>query len=84
VVPLERVLRGVHEAAGVGTIFPDDAGRPVLHLHAAFGRDDQTAAGCIRRGVITWVVGEAIVIELLGSAAHRARDQELGFEVLEP
>ena len=83
VVPLERVLRDVHEAAGVGTIFPDDAGRPVLHLHAAFGRDDQTAAGCIRRGVITWVVGEAIVIELLGSAARRVRDAKLGFEVLE-
>jgi predicted DNA-binding protein with PD1-like motif len=84
VVPMERVLHDVHEAAGVGTIFPDDAGRPVLHLHAAFGRDDQVAAGCIRRGVITWVVGEAIVIELVGSEARRVRDTELGFEVLEP
>ena len=42
VVPLERVLHDVHEMAGAGTIFPDEAGRPVLHLHAAFGRDDQT------------------------------------------
>jgi predicted DNA-binding protein with PD1-like motif len=84
VVPLEHMLHDVHEAAGVGTIFPDDAGRPVLHLHAAFGRDDQVAAGCIRRGVITWVVGEAIVIELVGSEARRVRDTELGFEVLEP
>ena len=84
VVPLERVLHDVHEAAGVGTIFPDDAGRPVLHLHAAFGRDDKVLAGCIRRGVTTWVVGEAIVIELVGNAARRVRDAELGFEVLEP
>jgi predicted DNA-binding protein with PD1-like motif len=84
VVPLERVLHDVHEAAGVGTIFPDDAGRPVLHLHAAFGRDDQAVAGCIRRGVVTWVVGEAIVIELVASGARRAHDAERGFEVLEP
>jgi predicted DNA-binding protein with PD1-like motif len=74
----------VHEAAGVGTIFPDDAGRPVLHLHAAFGRDDRAVAGCIRRGVITWIVGEAIVLELAGSTARRTHDDELGFEVLEP
>ena len=84
VVPMERVLHDVHEAAGVGTIFPDDAGRPVLHLHAAFGREDRVVAGCIRRGVVTWVVGEAIVIELVGSEARRVRDTELGFEVLEP
>jgi len=84
VVPLERVLHDVHEAAGVGTIFPDDAGRSVLHLHAVFGRDDKVLAGCIRRGVTTWVVGEAIVIELVGNAARRVRDAELGFEVLEP
>jgi predicted DNA-binding protein with PD1-like motif len=84
VVPIERQLHDVHEAAGVGTIFPDDAGRPVVHLHAAFGRDDKVVAGCIRRGVTTWVVGEAIVIELVDSRAHRSRAAQLGFEVLEP
>ena len=26
--PMERVLQGVHEMAGVGTLFPDAAGRP--------------------------------------------------------
>ena len=74
VVPMERVLHGVHEMAGAGTIFPDENGRPVLHLHAAFGRDDQVTAGCIRTGVKTWVVAEAVVIELdrqRGDAARR-------------
>jgi len=84
IVPMERVLRGAHEVAGVGTIFPDESGRPVLHLHAAFGRDDRVVAGCIRRGVLTWVVGEAVVIELLDSAAARRLDPETGFELLDP
>jgi predicted DNA-binding protein with PD1-like motif len=83
IVPMERVLRGAHEVAGVGTIFPDESGQPVLHLHAAFGRDGQVVAGCIRKGVLTWVVGEAIVIELLGSAAARRLDPATGFELLD-
>ena len=35
---------------GAGTLFPDEADRPALHLHAAFGRDDKVTAGCIRAG----------------------------------
>jgi predicted DNA-binding protein with PD1-like motif len=81
--PVERLLDGVHEMAGVGTLFPDDAGRPVLHLHAAFGRGDRVSAGCIRRGVATWVIGEAIVIELTGNAAARRVNPATGFELLE-
>ena len=82
VVPMERALHDVHEMVGAGTLFPDEAGRPVLHLHAAFGRDDQVAAGCIRAGVTTWVVGEAVLIELVGSDAHRSFDPATGFELL--
>ena len=83
VVPMERVLHDVHEMAGAGTIFPDESGRPVLHLHAAFGRDDQVTAGCIRTGVKTWIVAEAVVIELTGSEATRRVDQATGFELLD-
>jgi predicted DNA-binding protein with PD1-like motif len=81
--PVERVLRGVHEMTGVGTLFPDVAGRPTLHLHAAFGRDDRVTAGCIRLGVTTWVVGEVVVIELTSSDAVRRVDPVTGFELLE-
>jgi len=69
--------------AGVGTLFPDEAGRPVLHLHAAFGRDDQVTAGCIRRGVTTWVIGEVVVIELVGNDAVRRVDPASGFGLLD-
>jgi predicted DNA-binding protein with PD1-like motif len=83
VVAMERVLHDVHEMAGAGTIFPDESGRPVLHLHAAFGRDDRVTAGCIRTGVKTWVVAEAVVIELAGSEAIRRVDPATGFELLD-
>jgi len=84
VVPMERVLHDVHEMAGAGTIFPDESGRPVLHLHAVFGRDDQVTAGCVRTGVKTWVVAEVVIIELTGSEATRRVDRAAGFELLEP
>ena len=81
--PIERVLRGAHEMAGVGTLFPDGAGRATLHLHAAFGRDDRVTAGCIRLGVTTWIIGEAVVIELVDNAATRRLDPATGFELLD-
>lgn len=84
VVPMERLLHDVHEMAGAGTIFPDENGKPVLHLHAAFGRDDQVTTGCIRRGVVTWMVGEVVIIELTDSDARRRRDAATGFQLLEP
>lgn len=83
IVPIERVLHDVHEVAGVGTIFPDEAGRPILHLHAAFGRDDRVIAGCVRLGVTTWLIGEVVIIELAGSTAFRRVDPSSGFGLLE-
>ena len=53
VVPVERAIGGMHELAGVGTIFPDETGRPVLHMHAALGREGAAAVGCVRAGVKT-------------------------------
>ena len=83
VVPMQRALHDVHEMVGAGTLFPDEAGRPVLHLHASFGRDTAVTTGCIRNGVRTWAIGEAVVIELVGSTATRREDQSTGFELLD-
>ena len=49
--PMTTALAGVHEVAGVGTIFPNEAGEPVLHMHMACGRGDATTTGCVRAGV---------------------------------
>ena len=53
-VPMVSALRGVHEAAAVGTLFPDETGKPVLHMHSTFGRGDAALSGCIREGIVTW------------------------------
>jgi predicted DNA-binding protein with PD1-like motif len=84
VIPMEHVLDNVHEIAGVGTIFPDKAGKPVLHMHIAGGRKDRAVTGCVRRGVKVWQVLEVIISELVDTRAHRAFDENTGFELLEP
>ena len=81
--PMITLLKGVHEACGVGTIFVDEAGKPKLHMHASFGRRDHTVTGCVRMGVDVWRIGEVIMIELSGTSARRAIDKETGFEFLE-
>ena len=77
------LLSGVHEACGVGTIFADEEGKPKLHMHASFGRKQNTVTGCVRMGVDVWRIGEVVVLELAGVSARRAKDQETGFEFLE-
>lgn len=83
VVPLIHELQGVHEAAAVGTLFPDEEGTPRLHMHAALGREGLTRTGCVRKGIEVWKLGEVVLVELLGTDAVRRMDPATGFEVLE-
>ncbi|MFC2008264.1 PPC domain-containing DNA-binding protein [Chloroflexota bacterium] len=81
--PMLLPVDGAHEVVGVGVVAPDEKGKPVLHMHAALGRAGQTMTGCLRPGVTTWLVGEVIIYEIVGTDAVRARDKETGFELLE-
>jgi predicted DNA-binding protein with PD1-like motif len=81
--PMTTLLRGVHEACGLGTIFADEAGSPKLHMHASFGRNEKTVTGCVRMGVDVWQIGEVVVLELLCREACRVVNKETGFEFLE-
>jgi predicted DNA-binding protein with PD1-like motif len=81
--PLEHVLENVHEISGVGTIFPDEADHPVLHMHMACGRNGKTVTGCIRSGVKTWQVMEIILLELVDTQGVRVPDPATGFKLLE-
>ncbi|MBT0159561.1 DNA-binding protein [Candidatus Bathyarchaeota archaeon A05DMB-2] len=81
--PMTTLLRRVHEACGLGTIFADEAGKPKLHMHASFGRKESTVTGCVRMGVDVWRIGEVVVLELLCSEVCRAVDKATGFEFLE-
>jgi len=80
--PMRHVLENVHEIAGIGTLFSDDAGNPLVHMHMACGRAENALAGCIRSGVKVWQIMEIVVFELLGAAAGRAEDPDLGFKLL--
>lgn len=82
--PLAHVLENVHEISGVGTIFPDESGCPVLHMHMACGRRGKTVTGCIRSGVKTWQVMEVILLELLDTRGVRLADPATGFKLLAP
>ena len=81
--PMVTLLRGVHEACGVGTIFVNKEGKPKLHMHASFGRNDTAVTGCVRMGVNVWLIGEVVILELTGSTAKRAKNKESSFEVLD-
>lgn len=84
VVPMTLALDGVCELAGIGTLFPDDTGAPVLHMHASCGRRDKAVTGCVRAGVKTWHVLEVVLIELVGATAVRRPDAATGFKLLQP
>jgi len=81
--PMLLPVSGASEVAGVGVLAPDRQGKPVLHIHAALGRSGQTMTGCLRYGVDTWLVAEAILYEITGAQARRVMDEENGLELLE-
>ncbi len=82
--PMKHLLHEAHEVVGTGTIFPDDTGRPILHMHMACGRKDRTITGCVRSGVKAWHVIECIVIEIKDCPARRLADPLIGFKLLAP
>ncbi len=82
--PMLLPIDGAHEVAGVGVLAPGEDGRPILHIHAALGRSGKTTTGCLRPGVTTWLVAEAILYEILDAKVARLMDNESGFELLQP
>jgi len=82
VSPMEHLLENVHEITGTGTLFPDEKGNPVLHMHIACGRKGSTVSGCVRKGVKVWHIMEIILFELTDTSAVRAFDPGTGFQLL--
>jgi predicted DNA-binding protein with PD1-like motif len=81
--PMLIPIDGAHEVAAVGVLAPSDDNKVVLHIHGALGRSGQTKTGCLRPGVSTWLVGEAIMYEITGVNAKRVMDKKSGFALLE-
>ena len=82
--PMLLPVDGAHEVLAAGVLAPDENGKPILHIHGALGRSGQTMTGCLRPGVTTWLVVEAILYEILGTKTTRVWDEESNFTLLEP
>ncbi len=82
--PMTLVLEKAHEVTGTGTLFPDENGNPMIHMHIACGREDKTVTGCIRKGVKCWNLLEIILFELTGTNSYRKFNKSLGFYTLQP
>lgn len=82
--PMLLPIDGAHEVAAVGVLAPGVDGDPVLHIHGAMGRSGQTVTGCLRHGAVTWLVGEVILYEIVGTSAARIFDEKSQFSLLEP
>ena len=80
--PVLLPIDGAHEVVAVGILAPGEDGRIVLHIHGSLGRSGQAKTGCLRPGVSTWLVGEAIMYEIMGVNVRRIKDKESGFELL--
>ncbi len=81
--PMLRLLKGVHEVCGIGTIFVNEKQEPKLHMHASFGRGETVTTGCIREGIDVWQIGEIVVLEITDAATLRRKDKATGFDLLE-
>ena len=81
--PMLLPIDGAHEVVGVGIIAPGENNKTVLHMHASLGRAGKTTTGCLRPGVKTWLVGEAILYEMTGLNAKRVKDKKSGFALLQ-
>jgi predicted DNA-binding protein with PD1-like motif len=71
--PVWRELTESHEAVGVGTIFWQ-GDEPKIHFHGAYGKKDSVKVGCLREAADTFIVLEAVILEIEGIDAVRALD----------
>jgi predicted DNA-binding protein with PD1-like motif len=79
--PVWKALGESHEVLGLGTIFWQKD-QPKIHFHGAFGKKDTVKVGCLRERSETFVVLEAVIIEMEGIIAERELDPVSGMVLL--
>lgn len=80
-VPVWRELTESHEIVGLGTIFWH-SDEPKIHFHGAYAKKDSVKAGCMRENSQTFLVLEAVIIEITGVTATRELDPVSGMVLL--
>jgi predicted DNA-binding protein with PD1-like motif len=71
--PVWKRLGESHEVVGLGTIFWQGED-PKVHFHGAFGKKDSVKVGCLRDNAETFLVLEAVIMEIEGVDARRVLD----------
>jgi len=80
-IPIWKELGESHEIVGFGTIFYE-GDEPKVHFHGAFGKRDAAKVGCVRERAETFLVLEAVIIEIEGVKATREFDPVSGLTLL--
>lgn len=76
----QRLVEG-HETFGIGTIFWHKE-EPIIHIHGAYGKRDNTRVGCLRGSADTFIILEGVILELDGIDASRELDPASGLKLL--
>lgn len=79
--PVWKEINESHEVVGTGTIFWQ-GDEPKIHFHGAFGKKEMVKVGCLRGASETFLVLEAIIIEIEGIDARRELDPVSGLTLL--
>jgi len=79
--PVWRRLVESHETLGIGTIFWH-RDEPMIHIHGAYGKKDNTRVGCLRGSAETFIILEGVILELGGIDATRELDPLSGLKLL--
>jgi predicted DNA-binding protein with PD1-like motif len=71
--PVWKTLNESHESAGVGTIFWY-GNEPRIHFHGMYGKHESVKTGCLRELAKTFIIMEAVIVEIKGIDAVRDLD----------
>lgn len=74
--PLTYTLDAPCELTGTGTVFPDEDGNPIMHMHGSVGRDGMSVTGCFRVRMVAWLVLEVVIREIVGDGPVRTMSDE--------
>lgn len=79
--PTWREIADSHETVAIGTVFWH-GDEPRVHVHGSYGKFDSVKTGCLRDEAKTFLVLEAVIMELKGINAVREIDPDIQMALL--
>ena len=79
--PTWREIVESHETLAIGTVFWH-GDEPRVHIHGTYGKFDSVKTGCLRDEAKTFLVMEAVIIEIKGVNAVRDLDPVINMTLL--